>query len=384
MKFASVVIVALLAGCGSGRPADRDAGAQRGSEGHTADSTARVTLSEAAYAATGIELETARTESPEQSLEVPGQIEFDPRRVALVTTRTAGRVEHLAVVEGDRVRAGQALARLYSPALLTAQTDFLLALRRAAQLAGTPDDSGAAALVRAMRRRLTLLGVATDEIARLEGGGEPADYLYLTAPFDGSIVEAHSLSGAAVEAGAMMFRIADLSVVDVVAQVPERALPLVRVDQAASVAIAAYPELRFTGRVERLHDELDPATRTLGAVIHVPNPARRLRPGMFATVRFETRATSGNPGATGVVVTIPDAALVTDGDARYVFVEVAPRAFARRVVEVASLVPPGSAAPAGGRVMVRRGVAAGERVVVRGAFTLKSELAKAALGEDEH
>jgi hypothetical protein len=85
-----------------------------------------------------------------------------------------------------------------------------------------------------------------------------------------------------------------------------------------------------------------------------------------------------------IVVTIPDAALVTDGDARYVFVEVSPRTFERRAVEVASLVPPGSAAATGGRVMVRRGVASGERVAVRGAFTLKSELAKAALAEDEH
>jgi hypothetical protein len=101
---------------------------------------------------------------------------------------------------------------------------------------------------------------------------------------------------------------------------------------------------------------------------------------MFATVRFGIRGTAGDPG---IVVTIPDAALVTDGDARYVFVEVSPRTFERRAVEVASLVPPGSAAT-GSRVMVRRGVASGERVAVRGAFTLKSELAKTALAEDEH
>jgi multidrug efflux pump subunit AcrA (membrane-fusion protein) len=105
---------------------------------------------------------------------------------------------------------------------------------------------------------------------------------------------------------------------------------------------------------------------------------------MFATVRFGIQGTVGEPGALGVVVTIPDAALVTDGDARYVFVEVSPRTFERRQVEVASLVPPGSAAATGSRVMVRRGVASGERVAVRGAFTLKSELAKAALAEDEH
>ena len=384
MKAASVVILALLAACGSGRPADRNPRAERTSEAHAADSTARLLLSAAAYAAAGIEVEAARAELPEQSLEVPGQIEFDPRRVALITPRAAGRVEHLAVVEGDRVRAGQTLARLYIPAFQTAQTDFLLAARRAAQLVATPDEQGAVAVVRATRRRLSLLGVPADEIARLETGGELADYLALTAPFDGSIVEAHATSGAAVEAGTVMFRIADLSAVDVVAQVPERALPLVHVEQAATVAIAAYPELQFVGHVERLRDELDQQTRTLGAVIHVPNPDRRLRPGMFATVRFHVAAPVLGSGAKGLVVTIPETALVTDGDARYLFVEVAPRTFERRAVTVAPLAPPGSAAPPGGRVVVRTGLASGERVVIRGAFTLKSELAKAALAEDEH
>ncbi len=383
MKGARVVLLALVAGCGSGG-GDPARTAEQGSEAHRVDSLPVVSLTEAAYNAAGIEVEVARAETPEQTLETPGQIEFDPRRVALVTTRTAGRIEQLAAVEGDHVRAGQPVARLSSPAFHTAQTDFLLAVRRAAQLQGTADEAGAVAVLRATRRRLVLLGVAQDEIAGLESGGEPVDYLTLAAPFDGSIVEAHTLPGAAVEAGATLFRVADLSVVDVVAQVPERALPLVRVGQAASVAIGAYPDLRFAGQVERLHDELDPTTRTLGAVIHVPNRSRRLRPGMFATVRFGIRGTAGEPGAMSVVVTIPDAALVTDGDARYVFVEVSPRTFERRAVEVASLVPPGSAAATGSRVMVRRGVASGERVAVRGAFTLKSELAKAALAEDEH
>jgi len=383
MRAAWVVLVVLLAGCGS-RNDDPARTSEQGSEAHRSDSVPVVSLTEGAYGAAGIEVEAARAETPEQVLEVPGQIEFDPRRVALVTTRTAGRIEHLAVVEGDQVRAGQPVARLSSPAFQTGQTDFQLAVRRAAHLQGTADEAGAAAVLRATRRRLVLLGVTPEEIARLENGGDPADYLTLAAPFDGSIVDAHALSGGAVEAGATLFRVADLSVVDVVAQVPERALPLVRLGQGATVVIGAYPDLQFAGRVERLHDALDPTTRTLGAVIHVLNPSRRLHPGMFATVRFGIRGTVGEHGAMGVVVTIPDAALVTDGDARYVFVEISPRTFERRAVEVASLVPSGSAVAAGSRVVVRRGVASGERVAVRGAFTLKSELAKAALAEDEH
>lgn len=384
MKARTVFLLALVSACGSGRPNDRSAALDQSAAAHSSDSLSRIILSETAYTAAGIKVEVARSEVPEQSLDLPGQVEFDPRRVTLITARSAGRVEQLEVVEGDRVRAGQVLARLYSPAFQTAQTDFLLAVRRGNQLAGTPDEPGAASVVRAMRRRLALLGVATNEIARLESGGEPADYLVLAAPFDGSIVEAHAVAGASVEEGTIMFRLADLSVVDVVAQVPERALPLMQVGQAATVGIAAYPDLRFAGRVERLHDELDQQTRTLGAVIHVPNPDRRLRPGMFASVRFQVSAPALAEGPGGRVVTIPETALVTDGEGHFVFVEVASRTFERRAVVVAPLAPPGASGPSGGRVVVRSGVAAGERVVIRGAFTLKSELAKAALAEDEH
>jgi hypothetical protein len=99
-------------------------------------------------------------------------------------------------------------------------------------------------------------------------------------------MEAHLLTGAAVEPGAPVFTVADLSVIDVVAEVPERSLPLVRTGQRASVRIAAFPAMRFEGEVERLRDALNPETRTVRAVIHVPNSSRRLRPGMFATVQL--------------------------------------------------------------------------------------------------
>src|SRR5438094_4387 len=118
--------------------------------------------------------------------------------------------------------------------------------------------------------------------------------------------------------------------------------------------------------------------------MHLPCAVRGARPWMLGTMRFDVAAPVPGSGAKGLLVKIPAPALVTDGDARYLFVAVAPRTFERRAVTVAPLAPPGSAAPPGGRVVVRTGLASGERVVIRGAFTLKSELAKAALAEDEH
>lgn len=352
----------------------------------------RVTLSEAALRTAGIAVEpvTATTAAtPATSdLVVPGQVAHDPARLAVISSRVPGRIERLGVVEGDRVGAGQSVALLYSPTYLTAQSDLQQAVRRADRLAGTEDETGARAIADAARRRLRTLGVGAGEIERLAAGGEPRTYLAITAPMPGSIVESHVLAGEAVEAGQPIFRLADLSQVDVVAEVPERALPLVRVGQRATISLAAYPDDRFGGVVERLHEELNPETRTVRAVIHAENPARRLRPGMFATVALDVPATAmrlpRGEAPPGVLLTIPESAVVTEGERRFVFVPIGPRTYERREVQVSSLAPPGSAAPTSTRVAVGAGLAAGDSVVVRGAFILKSELAKGSLGEHGH
>ena len=227
------------------------------------------------------------------------------------------------------------------------------------------------------------MGLTDSEIARLAGTGEPADFLPLTSPLDGTITKSHTLPGAAVEAGAPVFEVSDLSVMDVVAEVPEASLPLVQIGQLAAVSIAAYPGMTFEGEVERMSGELNPETRTVQAVVHVPNRGRRLRSGMFATVRLALNNQAGR-SSTDSMLSVPASAVVTEGERHFAFVEVGPNSFERREVEIASLTPVGSMTPVQGRVAVRSGLSAGDRVVVEGAFTLKSELAKAGLGEHGH
>jgi RND family efflux transporter MFP subunit len=357
----------------------------------------RVTLGEAAFATAGIRVapvEVLPADDRGVGLSVPGQVELDPRRIALVSARIAGRIERLTAVEGDRVTEGETVAYLYSPEFLTAQVDLAQAERRVRVLAGTPDDSGARALAEAARRRLRLMGASDAEVTRAAGEGDPAAVLALRAPLSGSIMQTHLLPGSAVEPGAPIFTVADLSVIDVVAEVPERSLPLVRTGQRARVSIAAFPHLRFAGAVERLRDALNPETRTVRAVIHVPNGSHRLRPGMFATVQLDVSVrdavdvggtpAGSTPREVGAVLTIPETAVVTDGERRFVFVEVGVRSYERREVRVASLAPAGSTMSQATRVLVQDGLRVGERVVVSGAFTLKSELAKASLSEEEH
>jgi RND family efflux transporter MFP subunit len=391
----------LLVACGGNPPADRPsesegateaaqeethaAGEDQEHEDEHGEEPGRVTLSASALETAGIRIESVIAGGSGQSAElvVPGQVQFDPRRVALVSPRVEGRIERLDVVVGDRVRAGQTVAELYSAEFATAQADALQAERRARLLSGTTDSSGANALANAARRRLRLLGLSDDGAGRVLETGTPLDFLPLASPIKGTITKSHTLPGAAVEAGAPVFEVSDLDVMDVAAEVPEASLPLVRIGQRAAVGIAAYPTMSFQGEVERMSGELNPETRTVQAVVHVPNRGGHLRAGMFATVRLSVDRRT-DPATPDSVVTVPASAIVTEGERHFAFVQVQPGTFERREVEVASLTPAGSMAPVQGRVAVRRGLRPGERVVTAGAFTLKSELAKASLGEHGH
>jgi RND family efflux transporter MFP subunit len=338
----------------------------------------RVTLTEAAHGNAGIEVAEARMErivAGGAAIEAPGRVAFDPARVALISPRAAGRIERLEVVEGVSVRAGQPVAYLLSPAFITAQNDFIQATQRAERLRGTHDEVGARALEAAARRRLQLLGASDTLLANLNPTGMPLDLLPIFAPFDGSIIERHAMTGAAVEPGSPLYTIADLSHVDVIANVPERALEGLTVGQSAAVRVPAFASLQLEGRVKRIREVLDTTTRTVEAVIGVRNQRRRLRPGMFATVSLRSAS-----GALEVpVLTVPASAVLVDGSDRIVFVQVAERTYERRVVDALPLRASDERAPA--LAIVREGLAQGDRIVVRGAFFLKSELAKASFGE---
>ena len=384
-------VVALTGACGDATESDVPAAAA--SPAVSAADSGRVTLSAAAFATARIEVIEAQAEgtpalADAAMLEVPGQVELDPRRVAVISARVGGRLEALFKVEGDPVQKGEVVASVFSADYLTAQSDLAQSARRATQLAGTADSVGARALAMAAARRVALFGAVASEIEALERGAEPTTTLQLRAPMTGRITKAHQIVGTAVEAGGPIYTVADLTELDVVAEVPEISMPLVRVNGRAEITIVAFPGMRFTGRVERLRDALNPDTRTVQAVIHLSNASGALRPGMYATVRLSPpdgaarRPASGSAAARSGAL-VPESAIVNDGTRQLIFVEVGERTFERRYVRVEPLTPVGSMRPIGRMVRVVDGLRAGERVVVTGAFLLKSELTKSSFGEDE-
>lgn len=371
--IASVAVLFLAAACGTAAPVPED------EHQELEMSDGRVTLRPEAIRAAGLrtELVGAASAASEGGLVAPGAVELDPRRVAVISSRVDGRLERLGAVAGDAVTQGEIVAQVFSPAFVSAQDDFLLTERRAAQLRASADSGAANSVARAAARRLLLMGYSEADLATLRRSQDPLEFLPIRSPMTGTILESHALAGTAVAVGASIFTVADLTELDVVAEIPEASLPLVRIGQRASIEVPAYPGVRFAGAVERLHDVLNPETRSVRAVLHVVNPRRTLRPGMYASVRL---AVAGeNRRELGVV--IPSAAVVTDGESRVVFVQVDSSTFERREVRIESLAPTGSMRPAGNQVRVVEGLAIGERIVVNGAFALKSELAKASLGD---
>lgn len=384
MDHLLTVTLLVLAACG-GR-ADEPGETPQGTETE-APADSQVTLTADAIANAGIASEAVRTDgvgrmAMARVLEVPGHVELDPRRVAVVSARVDGRLEQLRAVEGDRVNSDDEVASVFSAAFITAQSDLQLATRRATLLGATADAAGSRALADAAAQRLRLMGASESAIAELRAGGAPSAVLPLRAPLTGSVLEAHSVAGRAVAIGEPILTVADLTELDVVAEIPEVSLPMVRVGQRARITVAAYPATQFVGTVERLRDVLDAETRTVRAVLHVPNAARVLRPGMYATVRLDV-SEPARRGSSARALLIPESALVLDGSETIVFVQVGERTFVRRVVAVEALAPAGSLRPAGTDALVLSGLRAGEMVVTRGAFVLKSELKKAAFSEPE-
>lgn len=366
------VVVLLLVACGGGEPVDPAA------EEHTdvaSHEPGVVTLTAASDSVANVTVVAAEAVTRSGgSLMVPGVVAADPGREQVISSRIAGRLERLLTTVGSRVRAGDPVAEIFSAEFVAAQEELVLAAERARTLGRSGDSTLVRALAAAARRRLMQAGADEALITRLQDGGAVQARLTIRAPIAGSLVEQGAVVGSAVDAGALLFRLVDLSEVDVVAAVPERAIASLRIGMRATVTVPALDRPSYQGRLERIRDLLDTETRTIDAVVHVPNREGLLRPGMFANV---TLTVPGDAPIAGV--RIPGAAVLVDGADRVVFVRRGPARYERRPVLLDD-----EPADADGFVVVTEGLTAGDNVVVRGAFTLKSELAKAALAEDDH
>ena len=290
-----------------------------------------------------------------------GQIALDETRVSAIAPKIDGWVERLYVNStGQPVVAGQPLLTIYSPMLVTAQEELLLARRLQGEVASAEGATTqrAADLVASARRRLAYWDIAPSEIAEVERTGAVRKTMTLRAPAGGYVLEKNVLAGQKIMAGDALYRVADLHVVWVEGEVYEQDLAAVRVGQTVRAEFQALPGEHRTGRISYVYPTLAPATRTVRVRVVLPNHDLRLKPGMYATIRI-------TGGAREAVLTVPRSAVLSTGERSIVFVRDAGGALGPREVALG--------ASNEERIEILRGVTAGETVVASATFLVDAE-----------
>jgi RND family efflux transporter MFP subunit len=365
--LAALPVLILAAGCRAKSASEAAAPAGEHAAGDPEIAVA-VTLTAEAVAAADLRTELAAVRPVGRRFAAPGELEWNARRVVHLTARTAGRLERVAAVPGDRAREGQVLAELYSPDFLTLQAEYLQAAVRVKRHAGdAAEEAPARAVLDGARERLAILGLAAEEIAALDTTATPRPLLAVRAPLAGTVVESGVVAGDAVERGASLFRLADPSVLWACLHIREQDLGAVKTGVQVVLRTHAYPGEEFRGRLILVGDVVDAATRTVEGRVEVPNPGGRLKAGMYVDASAET-------GGERRALVVPEAAVQDDDGRPIVFVRTGERTFARREVRTGELFA--------GVVEILEGVAAGEAVVTSGGFLLRSEVRKASLGDD--
>ena len=298
----------------------------------------------------GIRTAEVKRGSIAPTLSAVGGVEYDERSVVLVQARANGFIERLFVrAPLDTVRQGAPLVELLIPDWAAAQEEYLLLRRRA--------EAASADLASAARQRLLLLGMTEAQIGAVERTGTAQARITLTAPISGVIAELGARQGMTVSAGMTLFRIASLGSIWVVAEVSETQAALLVPGNAVQVLVPAYPNERLKGRISAILPEINAATRTVRVRIEVANPGGRLKPGMYANVTFTPRAQA--------LLLVPTEAVIRTGDRNVVIVAEAEGHFRVAPVE--------TGIESGAETEIRKGVGAGERVVVSGQFLIDSE-----------
>ena len=309
--------------------------------------TSGVPLDRAAAAKLGITFARAAERPVRSSVRAVGILKYAEPNLVNVNARVGGWVERLyADYVGKRVGRGDPLLALYSPDLVSAQEEYLLARR-------LKDDT----LVAGARRRLELWNIPDDQIDSLESRGTVQRTLVLRAPRGGEIVEKGVIEGQAVQAGMNLFQIADRRLLWVDLSIFEQDASAVRVGTPAAIEVDAVPGRTFRGRVTFIHPGLDERTRTLTARVQVENASGELRPGMYATALLAPSVRR--------TVSVPLTAVLPTGTSDIVFVNRGDGRFLPREVKVG--------VRGDSLVEIVRGLKAGDEVVATATFLLDSE-----------
>ncbi|WP_089172881.1 efflux RND transporter periplasmic adaptor subunit [Bosea sp. AS-1] len=297
----------------------------------------------------GVRSEPVRRQTIAQTIRVPGVVQLDERRISVVAIRADAFVQEVApVTTGDRVAKGTRLARIYSPEISTAGAQFITELNAAAR--GVPEGGA--------RQRLENLGVPAEIIAEIERSRKVPPTVNWTAPRDGIVLERNVSDGMKMAAGGSLFRLADISTIWVLADVPERDLAEIRIGAPATVRLRGRPDMSFEGRVGVIYPQIAEATRTAKVRIELANPDGVLLPNMYADVEI-------GAGDATAELAVPRSAVIDSGTRSVVILDRGEGRFEPREVKLGRR--------GDGMVAIIEGVSESDRVVVSANFLIDAE-----------
>ena len=296
----------------------------------------------------GVRTQPAEMRQLVKQVRALGIVTYDETRLTDVSLKYRGWIgEQQANYVGQKVEEGQPLMTIYSPELLTAQQEYLDAL-------GTGRNER---LLAAARTRLLLWDFGEQQIKELETRGSPGQYVPIFSPATGTVVEKNGVRGSAVEAASRVYRIADLSVVWIEAELYESEIPLIDLGHEVSVELSYLPGRQFTGKVSYIYPYLDEKTRRGRVRIEAENPEGLLKPDMYADVRFELPL--------GERLAVPEEAILYAGESNIVFLDLDEGKMRPQRIK--------TGLRAGDWVEVLEGIEPGDVVVTSGNFLIASE-----------
>ena len=311
----------------------------------------------------GVRLGRVEKKSLSKSIRTFGTITYDETGLYSVNTKFNGWIEMLYVdFLGEPVEKGQPLFDIYSPDLLTAQQEYLIAVQQQKGINGSGGKNarkGDNRLLDASRTRLSYWDFTDEQIAHLEAAGEIQKTITIFSPASGVVVKKNALKGHYVKAGEHQYEIADLSTVWVDVDIYEYELPWVHKGMPAEMELSYIPGKRYAGEVLFIYPYLDPKTRTARLRLSFSNPGNQLKPGMYANVYLQNTL----PGKRLVV---PQEAVIDSGVRKRVFVSRGKGKFEPRDVTI-------GAEGNDYEFEVIDGLAEGEEIVLSGQFLFDSE-----------
>ena len=309
----------------------------------------------------GVRSAPAAYRALEQEIRTVGTVDVNERGLTQVTLKVSGWIKDVFVNSvGRPVRRGEPLFTLYSPDLLVTQDEFLLALKTQAQLAASPlaeAKANAVALVASARERLRLWDLTDEQIAALERRGKAEPILTVYAPSTGIVLKREAVPGKYVEPGTTLYEVADLSTVWISADIYESEVVAVKLNQSASVTIAAYPGETFRGNVAYIYPSLNTEARTVRVRLELPNPGLKLKPGMYGNVTLQMDAVN--------TLVVPKEAVLETGLRQLVFMDRGEGAYVPYPVKLGRR--------SQDSVEVLEGLKEGDRIVTSANFLLDAE-----------